>query len=170
MTVNQAETLKKYRVGIVAPFLIALGGLMLVPLIPNQFISGPLVNAMLFVITVFLGLRGGVILSFVPSLMALMSGLLPAIMALFIPFIMLSNVIMVVLFHYARQKNYWFGIGTSAVAKFVFLTVASRIFFQVFLNKPMTETLTMMMSWNQLYSALMGGIIAYVFLKFIKRI
>ena len=143
---------------------------MLIPLIPNQFISGPLVNAVLFIITVFLGLRGGVLLSFVPSLIALMSGLLPAIMAPFIPFIILSNVIMVVLFHYGRQKNYWFGVGTSAAAKFIFLTVASRIFFQVFLNKPMTQALTIMMSWNQLYSALMGGIIAYVFLKFIKRI
>ncbi|MDD5323636.1 MAG: ECF transporter S component [Methylococcales bacterium] len=167
---EQVEALKKEKISAIAQFLLILGGLMIVPMIPNQLFSGPLVNALLFIVTVFLGLRSGIILSFVPSLMAVFGGLLPAIMAPFIPFIILSNIIMVTLFHYARRKNYWLGVGAGGVFKFLFLTVASRLFFQFFLNKPMTEAISMMMSWNQLYSALLGGIIAFVFLKFVKRI
>lgn len=163
------EALKKEKTSAIAQFLMILCGLMIVPMIPNQLFSGPLVNALLFIVTVFLGLRSGIILSFVPSLMALFGGLLPAIMAPFIPFIIISNIIMVTLFHFARQKNYWLGVGIGGVAKFLFLTVASRMYFQLFLNKPITQAIATMMSWNQLYSALLGGIIAFVFLKFVKR-
>ncbi len=136
----------------------------------NQIVSGPIVNALLFIITVLGGLYGGIILSFVPSIMALLGGLLPPIMAPFIPFIMMSNVIMVVLFYYARRKNYWLGTGAASVFKFLFLTAASQLFFQFFLNKPMSQAISFMMSWNQLISALAGGIIAFVFLKFLKKI
>ncbi len=167
---EQVEALKKEKISAIWQFLLILGGIMLVPFIPNQLFSGPLVNALLFIVTVILGLRSGIILSFVPSLMALFGGLLPAIMAPFIPFIIASNIIMVTLFHFARQKNYWLGVGVGGVVKFLFLTLASRMYFQFYLNKPMSEAIAMMMSWNQLYSALLGGIIAFIFLKFIKRI
>ncbi|PIT88061.1 MAG: iron hydrogenase [Candidatus Magasanikbacteria bacterium CG10_big_fil_rev_8_21_14_0_10_36_32] len=162
--------LKKEKISAIGQFLLILGGLMVVPMFPNQLFSGPLVNALLFIVTVFLGLRSGIILSFVPSLMALFGGLLPAIMAPFIPFIIISNIIMVVLFHYVRRKNYWLGVGAGGVVKFLFLTVSIQLYFQLFLNKPITQAIVTMMSWNQLYSALMGGVIAFVFLKFVKRI
>lgn len=151
-------------------FLVLLGGVMLAPLFPNQFISGPMVNALLIIVTVMLGLRSGIILSFVPSLMALFGGLLPALFMPFVPFIMLSNIILVVFFHFLRLKNYWLAACSASVAKFIFLTVASQLFFNFFMHQSLAKTAAFMMSWNQLYSALLGSIIAYAFLKTIKRI
>jgi len=154
----------------VGTFLVALGGLIILPLFHNQFFSGPLINAVLLIITMMLGLRAGVILSFVPSIMALLAGLLPALLMPFLPFIMAGNILLVVIFHYLRQKNYWLGAGLGAIVKFAFLTAAIQIFFRFFINKPVVQAIAYMMSWNQLYSALLGAVIAFAFLKFIKRI
>ncbi|MFA5128057.1 MAG: iron hydrogenase [Patescibacteria group bacterium] len=151
-------------------FFVLLAGVMLAPLFPNQFISGPMVNALLIIITVMLGLRSAVILSFVPSIMALVSGLLPAMFAPFVPFIILSNIIFVCLFHWLRLHNYWLAAGAGSVAKFIFLFVMSQLLFNIFLNQTLAQAAAMMMSWNQLYSAALGSLIAYGFLKTIKRI
>lgn len=154
----------------VGVFLVLLAGVMLAPLFPNQFISGPIVNALLIIVTVMLGLRSGIILCFVPSLMAMVGGLLPAVFFPFVPFIMAGNIIMVVLFHFLRQRNYWLAAGAGSVTKFIFLFVASQLFFTVFLVQPLARAAALMMSWNQLYSAALGSLIAYAFLKTIKRI
>lgn len=156
-----------YAVGV---FLFLLGGVMLAPLFPNQFISGPIVNALLLIVTVILGLRSGILMSFLPSIMALVGGLLPAVFGPFVPFIMAGNIIMVTLFHYLRQKNYWLGAGMGSVLKFIFLFVASKIMFNSVLGHTLAGSMALMMSWNQLYSAAAGSVIAYLFLKTIKRI
>lgn len=161
---------KEKSVSAVGIFFVLLAGVMLAPLFPNQFISGPIVNALLIIVTVMLGLRSGIILCFVPSLMAMVGGLLPAVFFPFIPFIMAGNIIMVTLFHFLRLKNYWLAAGTGSVAKFIFLFAASQIFFTVFLVQPLAKAASLMMSWNQLYSAALGSLIAFVFLKTIKRI
>lgn len=154
----------------VGTFLIALGGLIILPLFHNQFFSGPLVNAVLLIVTVMLGLRAGIVLSFVPSVMALLGGLLPALLMPFLPFIMAGNILLVVIFHYLRLKNFWLGAVAGAIVKFAFLTAAIQIFFRFLIHKPIVQVIAYMMSWNQLYSALLGALIAFVFLKFIKRI
>lgn len=161
---------KDKSISAVGIFFVFLAGTMLAPLFPNQFISGPMVNALLIIVTVMLGLRSGIILSFVPSIMALVGGLLPALFMPFVPFIMLSNIILVVIFHFLRLKNYWLAATTASVVKFLFLTISSQLFFNFFLNQTLAKTAAFMMSWNQLYSALLGSIIAYAFLKIIKRI
>jgi len=109
-------------------------------------------------------------MSFLPSLMALVSGLLPPMFAPFVPFIILSNIIFVCIFHKLRLRNYWLAAGTGSVVKFIFLFAASQIFFNLFLNQTFARAASLMMSWNQLYSAALGSLIAYGFLKVIKRI
>ncbi len=156
-----------YAVGV---FLVLLGGIMLAPLFPNQFISGPIVNAILIIVTVMLGLRSGILMSFLPSVMALFGGLLPMVFLPFLPFIMAGNIILVTLFHYLRQKNYWLGAGVGSVVKFIFLFTASKIMFVFFLGQTLAGAMALMMSWNQLYSAAAGSLIAFIFLKTIKRI
>lgn len=156
-----------YTVGV---FLFLLGGVMLAPLFPNQFISGPIVNAILIIVTVILGLRSGILMSFLPSVMALVGGLLPALFMPFIPFIMAGNIILVTLFHYLRQRNYWLGAGAGSIVKFIFLFIASKIMFDYFLGQTLAGAMALMMSWTQLYSAAAGSLIAFLFLKTIKRI
>jgi len=102
--------------------------------------------------------------------MALVSGILPAIFLPFIPFIMLGNIMMVTLFNWLRLKNYWLGAGAGSAVKFIFLFAASQIFFNLIVNQPLAKAAALMMSWNQLYSAAAGSVIAYIFLKTIKRI
>lgn len=169
-TQEAVKELSKSRGVTIAKFLTVLGALMIIPLFHNQFLAGPLVNALLFVTTIILGLRYALLLSVVPSAMALMYGLLPALMAPFVPFIMVSNMIMVLLFKKFSAKYFFLGVALAAAVKFLFLFITHQAFFRLALSKPITQTITLMMSWNQLYTALLGGLIAYVFLKFIKRI
>ncbi|MDD2758212.1 MAG: iron hydrogenase [Patescibacteria group bacterium] len=170
MTEQVGAIAKEKSFTVVGTFLLLFGGVMLAPLFPNQFIAGPIVNALLFIVTVMLGLRAGVLMCFIPSLMALLGGLLPAVLAPFVPFIMFGNIVMVALFHWLRGRNFWLASGAGGVAKFIFLFITSQLFFKWFLSGSLAQGLALMLSWNQLYSALMGAIIAYVFLKTIKRI
>ncbi|MCX6781967.1 MAG: iron hydrogenase [Candidatus Magasanikbacteria bacterium] len=168
---EQVEAVPKEKtIYVVGVFLFLLGGVMLAPLFPNQFISGPIVNAILLIVTVILGLRSGILMSFLPSVMALVGGLLPAIFIPFIPFIMAGNIIFVTIFHYLRQKNFWLGAGAGSVVKFIFLYISSKIMFDYFTGQTLAGAFALMMSWNQLYSAAVGSLIAFLFLKTIKRI
>lgn len=160
----------KSRATVIGQFLVILGGLMFVPMFHNQLFAGPVVNALLFIVTVMLGLRFGLLLSIVPSGMALFYGLLPAVLIPFIPFIMVSNMIMVGLFKVLKDKNFFLGVVISSVTKFLFLFLTHQMLFKIFLKKDIALAASTMMSWNQLYTALLGGLIAFGFLKFIKRI
>src|SRR4030042_5782846 len=77
--------------------------------IHNQFITGPLVNAALIIGVVTLGTGPAVTIGLVPSVIALSSGLLPAPLAPMVPFIMISNAILIVVFNYTRKIH--FGAG-----------------------------------------------------------
>lgn len=142
----------------------------LAPLIGNQWITGPLVNATLFIAVVIVGLRGAIIVALVPSVIALSIGLLPAILAPLIPFIMLSNVTLAAVFDRLRLRNYWLGMIAASIAKFILLYAAAIFVTTYFLQNPVATKLAQMFSWPQLATALAGGILAWAFLKAIKRI
>ena len=153
-----------------AKFSALMGLAIIFPLLGSQLVSGPLVNALLFIAVYFLDLKSAILVALVPSLAALSIGLLPAVLAPAIPFIMLGNVILVIAFYYLKDRNYWLGVAGASFFKYIFIYSGSALVINLFLKGAVAAPIALMLGWPQLLSALSGGVIAYLFLKFIRRI
>jgi hypothetical protein len=162
-------SLEKEAVGTLANFLVILGVAVIIPMFHNQFATGPIVNAVLFVSIIILGLEKTLFICLIPSVIAMSVGLLPPVLAPMVPFIMISNVLMVFVFFYTKKINYWVAMVLSSFIKFVFLYISSFAVVNLVIKKDLATAIITMMSWPQLLTALAGGVLAYFFLKFIKK-
>ena len=156
-----------------AKIVLLLVGLAITTILPafihNQWITGPIINATLLIATVVIGPMEAVMLGLMPSTVALATGLLPLPLAPMVPFIMIGNAILIATFYYLRQTSFWGGIGLAAFLKFGFLHLSVIWIMSRLLDSALTMKLATMMSWPQLISALIGGVIAYPVLKNIKN-
>jgi hypothetical protein len=124
----------------------------------NQWITGTIVNALLFLAVWRVGIVNAMLVAVLPSSIALVRGLLPAPMAALIPYIILSNIILIASF-YALKKYPLAGIISASLAKFIFLFVIASFFIEA------VGPLLVMMQWPQLFTALAGGLIAMGVMK-----
>jgi uncharacterized membrane protein len=165
---SRAESLTINRTAVIT-FVVLLGIATAAPLIRNQFITGPIVNATLLIAVALLGMRDGLLIGLIPSSIALATGLLPPVLAPMIPFIIVGNAILVVTFGYLRNKNYWLGLVSGSILKFAFLSGTSSVVINLLSNKAVAANVAVMMSWPQLVTALAGGLLAYGFIQGIKK-
>lgn len=150
--------------------LIVLTGIAtIVPLYHQQFITGPIVNATLFATTLLLGTQAGIFMGIIPSLIALSVGLLSPALSPMVPFIMMSNIILVLSFGFLKDKSYWLAVGLASFLKFLFLFGTSSVVINLLFKKEIASSIAMMMSWPQLLTALTGGALAYLSVKLFKR-
>lgn len=164
LTVNRSQTI------FLVQFIFLVGMASLAPLFGQQIITGSIVNATLFISVLLLGSRAAFFVGLVPSVIALSTGLLPAVLAPMIPFIMIGNSILILTFDYLKDKNYWLAIIVSSLFKFVFLFSTSSIVINLLLNKALVQSVVLMMSWPQFLTALLGGSMAYCcFTRFYKN-
>lgn len=176
MQYYKEKTLTQVNVQALTGFLgLAMVATILPFYIHLQWITGPIINAILIIALFIVGIRSALVICLVPSLMALSGGLLPAVLAPAIPFIMISNVIFVITieFVYSNFKDdntgYWVGVGAAAFLKFIFLYASVNLIGGLLIKQELIIKVAQMMSWPQFITALLGGLIAYVFLKFLKR-
>lgn len=162
-------SISKEKVFVIAQFAALLGIATAAPLFHNQPITGPIVNATLFVAVILLGTQSAILIGLIPSLIALSVGLLPAVMAPMIPFIMMGNTILILVFGFFKKGNYWLGVILASVLKFLFLFATSSIVIDLLFKKEVAQKVAAMMSWPQLLTAFAGGVIAYLILKSIKK-
>lgn len=141
-----------------------------------QLMTGPFINA-IFILVLFLsGIRSAVVVALIPSLMAMSGGLLPAVLAPAVPFIMISNVIYILSIDliYNRAKNagigYWAGVVIGSAMKFVFLFLSVGMISRLLIKHELAANVAQMMSWPQFATAIAGGVIAWAILKGLKRI
>lgn len=140
-----------------------------------QWFTGPIVNAIFIIILFLVGQPYALLACFIPSLMALAGGLLPFILLPMIPFIMLGNVIYVTAIDYFYNQvinnklAYWLSLGLAAILKFVIIFLSGQIILQFVIKKPLAVAITQLISWSQLATAILGGMIAWLFLKWLKR-
>jgi hypothetical protein len=131
-----------------------------------QPVTGPAVNAMLFVSSGVVGIAGGVIIGALTPWVAFVNGILPPPLAPAIPFIMLGNAALVAIFNLFIRKNAAVysiaGIGLAAVVKFLILSMAVRFL----INVP--PKVSVMLQVPQLYTAVTGGVIAWFVLKLLE--
>jgi len=145
-----------------AIFIVFLVISLLAPFLKQQFITGPIVNAILFLSTAILGIGAGVLIGFLPSMVSAFTGLLPLPLLPMIPYIIMGNAVLVLIFGALKKKSFGLGVILAGFVKFLLLYSISSLFLS--LPKPIIA----MMAWPQLITALMGGIIAYFLLKFLK--
>ena len=176
MAIEKLKTLTEVQTKLLTKFLLISGLAILVPFyVPFQWLTGPIVNALLILSLFVIGLRSAVFVALVPSIVALSAGILPAVLAPMIPFIMLSNILFVLTidFVYNRIKNnttgYWSSIFIASFLKFTFLFFSVSVISKLLIKSELTVKVAQILSWPQFYTALLGGIIAFVILKWLKK-
>ncbi|MDZ7611306.1 MAG: ECF transporter S component [Candidatus Moranbacteria bacterium] len=118
----------------------------------NQWITGTLVNLTLFAAAYRLPLANAFLVGALPSSIALTRGLLPPPMALMIPYIIFSNIVLITAFKFLKN-NVLQGALAASIAKFALLYGASLL-----LAGSLNSQLLYMFSWPQLATALAGGL------------
>jgi hypothetical protein len=151
-------TLKKTDILVFSILLIAAT---LAPLAGNQFVSGTIVNCTLILSVCTLGIGAALLVGIIPSTIALATGLLPAVLAPMIPFIILGNAGLVIVLDQLRKINYWLGAVGGSVLKFGLLTGVSSVVIGLLIDKNLAANVAYMMSWPQLVTALAGGIVSF---------
>jgi hypothetical protein len=119
----------------------------------NQFIVGPIVNAVLFWVALRVGITNALFIAVIPSLIALFRGMLPPTAAMVIPFIILGNCTMILVFTLIKSKL-WLRVLASSVLKTLVIFLPAWLLFNL------SSTVSFMMSWPQLLTAVVGGFIA----------
>jgi len=169
MTKVKTQVLEKINIRSIVWFVGLMTVVAVVPhYVHNQFITGPIVNAVLFIAVMTVGAGNAILIGLVPSVVALVSGLLPAPLAPMVPFIMISNAILILVFSYIRKINYWGGVIGATLFKYVFLYLTSTIVVGLISNHNIgLKAAATMMAWPQIVTALAGGVIAFGIIKFI---
>lgn len=177
MSYIEEDVAVKVDTAVIAQFLSLASVAAFLPFIIHiQWITGPVVNALLILILFIVGIRAALLMSLVPSVMALAGGLLPAVLAPVVPFIMISNVIFVLSidYFYRSAKNqmvgFWVGVGLGGLLKFLFIWFNANLMISLILKKELAAAVINMVSWPQFATALAGGVIAFAILKGLKRI
>lgn len=128
-----------------------------------QYVTGPLVNTMLYVAAVFVGIWGGVAIGLVTPLIAFWRGILPPPLGPMIPFIALGNAVLVIVYGLVKRHNRYVAIVAASVIKYFVLAGAVRFVVQV------PPKIAQMMQVPQLITALAGGAIATVLSEILIR-
>lgn len=159
-------TLTKTRVGVkLLVFAVFLAIAIFAPFIKVQLVTGSIVNAVLFLSTALLGMTAGILIGFLPSMISAFAGLLPLPLLPMIPYIIMGNAILVLVFGIIRKKNFLFGVISASVLKFLFLFLTSSFLVSLFIEGTLPKPIITMMAWPQLITALIGGGIGYLVLK-----
>lgn len=150
-------------------FTVLLGISVAAPFLHFQAVTGTIVNAALIIAVIILGKKEAITIGLFPSLISVVTGfLVPAVVPL-IPFIILSNMILILAFDILRKGGYWKGIFWGSILKFSFLYISGIILIKIFESDNLSRIITLMFNWQQLLTALTGGIVAYATLKILKK-
>jgi len=140
-----------------------------------QWLTGSLINAILILTLFMVGIRGAFFVCLIPSIMALSGGLLPAVLAPVVPFIMMSNVLYVLsidwIFKVGKESEwgYWLGITIASAIKFLFLFLSVGLISDLLQKSELSTKIAQILTWPQLYTAFIGGMVAFVVLKVVKK-
>lgn len=160
-TKTHAIALTKTTVLSFVQFLTLIGVATVAPFFHNQIITGSFVNATLFISTLSLGTRRATFVALLPSVIAVSIGTLPVVLAPAVPYIMVSNIILIFTFYYLKGKNYWLAAICASVLKFSFLYVSNVFIIRSLVQGEIAAKVSMMLSWPQLVTALIGSMLAF---------
>ena len=130
----------------------------------NQFIVGPIVNAVLFWVALRVGLTNALFIAVIPSLIAIFRGMLPPQAVVIIPFIILGNCAMILSFVFVGTRHWRVRTGHALFLRVILASILKSliIFLSAWLLLNLPPVVTFMMSWPQLVTAIVGGIAVFV--------
>ena len=144
----------------------------------GQYITGSLVNCVLAVAALFGGLWSGVVVALVSPFCAYLLGIGPALIQI-VPCIAMGNLVYTVALWAMLGRKWravWYrfaGVILAATAKFLTLYIAVvKVVIPVMgeaLKAPQVQKFTVMFSWPQLVTALIGGALAILLLPLLKK-
>lgn len=138
----------------------------------NNFIVGPLINAILLVSTAATGVWGGVAISVIAPFVSAFTNKAPIAQFIlpFSPFIALGNVILVLCFYFLYKKSKAAAIASGAIFKFAFLYASVVLFTRLFgVPDKFAKIMTALFSWPQLVTAAIGGVLAVIVIRLLRR-
>lgn len=159
---------KKLRLSLLFSFLIFF----IPAFVHQQFLTGPIINALLILSFLYLGKNKALFLALIPSTVALSRGLLPLTLAPMVPFIMISNCLYLLIFAKLQtnsQIKNFLAILLSAIIKAAFLFIVSKLLMENMLVAPLASKIAVMMSWPQLWTAILGGVLALLIDSGLKK-
>lgn len=142
---------------------------LLIPLPPffSTWIIGSLVNACLLVALETTGFFPAAVIALVAPVVAYFQQLLP--LPVFIPPVALANLLYVALFRTGLNWGRWQAIAFSALGKTLFLYAAfSWLLSYIHIGPKLAAGLLFVMSWPQLVTTTLGGVLATLVVKKLK--
>jgi ABC-type Co2+ transport system permease subunit len=123
---------------------------------------------------------GAVILGCITPIMALIRGQLPSVLAPAVPFIMIGNALLVLIFAFLLkriqfQKNnfvlirYGLALFFAAFIKFIWLALAARLILPIIIGLQIPRKFITVMTFPQLITAIAGGIFAFCLYELLVR-
>ncbi len=176
----QTTTLSKVNISYALKFITLLTIATGAPLLGlhSQWVTGPIVNMALILAVFVLGVRGALLIGLLPSTIALGTGLLPAVLAPMVPFIIIANTLLVLTLDYFKNQfqdntlqvtNYSIALVFAAGFKYLLLFSTSSLVAGLLLKQTLATKVATLMSWPQFFTALVGGILAWGILKIVKK-
>jgi LytS/YehU family sensor histidine kinase len=138
----------------------------------GQYITGSVVNCVLAVAALVGGLWSGATVAVLSPFFAFLLGIGPKLIQI-VPCIALGNLTFVLALHFLREKNRILQVAVSAAAKFMVLYLAVvKVLIPLMgdaLKAPQVKTFTLMFSYPQLITALIGGTLAMLLLPALRK-
>jgi uncharacterized membrane protein len=130
-----------------------------------QYLTGPLVNALLFTASALVGPLSGVLVGLFTPLLAFSFGIMPLAPA--IPVIVLGNCFLAIFYGLFAKKPI-LAVIVAAFAKFAVMTLSVYYLFPLLLQITFPQQVVTMLTVPQLATALAGGALALIVLKAVQ--
>lgn len=141
----------------------------------GQFVTGSCVNLVLAVAALFVGLWSGVAVAVVSPFFAFLLGVGPKLIAI-VPFIALGNLVYVLLLallgkRFEKLPQSLVTVAAAAACKFLtlYLVVVRLVLPTLGLPEKQVQVMSVMFSWPQLVTALIGGVLALLIVPALKK-
>lgn len=138
----------------------------IIPIPPflSIFLIGSLVNACLLIAAETVNMKYALFIGGSAPIVAYFQQMLP--LPIFIIPVMVANFVYIGVFLLAGRKQRWLGVGAAAVSKFLFIYVAfAWLLTTVAIPGTMAAALMFAMSWPQLITGIIGGLLSGVMKK-----
>lgn len=136
--------------------------------LPSYF-TGPVVNAVLILTTVFSGVISAVIIGCITPAVALMTGIIPPAALPLVPVIIAANITLVIIFYLLDKINRYAAWLGAAGAKFGIFYLCLNYLLEL-LGIKVPPPLVLAFQLPQLYTALAGGLLAVVIARYLKGV
>ncbi len=138
------------------------------PPLGSNFIIGSLVNASLAVSSVVVGIWGGIIISIAAPIIAFLQQHINFIWL--VPVVAGGNAVLVLLFGWLYKNHKVMAVVSSSVVKALVLYGLVMMSVRIFVVPgPAVAMLSLMFSWPQLVTAVIGGLLAITVLRALSK-